>query len=360
MTISERHKLMHTIGDVECKICQIKFTRTALAVHEKDAHPELRDDDACLPEKNKKNHKTSTPPITSQIIAPPIVSDSVTSSNESEASSETTTPPISSETPPTPPQINYVCGQCGKSVSSSYHLRVHIKSHRQFSCSICARTFKNMTGLRSHSRSHRFECYICKTNFPSKNRLATHIGTHQVYEQWVDPATVYLSNWNPEISREILQNQPLVMVKRVDVDNTSLTHPVILDKSKEIDSNKRVKNEPQIIDSNTAVPPIMNTSEVIVFEDRTIAEIKYSEKFDILTKIINDKRKAQPALSFDDDDIMIIEREPDTTTDGDNVIDISSESDIDEMELYHCYFCNKMYRSLESLGVHVKMCSYCP
>ncbi|XP_037039026.1 histone-lysine N-methyltransferase PRDM16-like [Bradysia coprophila] len=363
----KRHKLMHTNGDVECKICHIKFTNKALAVHEKAAHPELQDDDALMPEVNQPNDKISTPPITSQIIAPPIVSDSVTSSNESEVSSA---PSISaSETPPAAPQINYVCGQCGKSVSSSHHLRAHIKSHRQFSCWICSRIFKNRTGLRSHSRSHRFECYICKTNFPSKNRLVTHMGKHQVYEQWIDPATVYLSNWNPEISREILQNQPLVLVKRVDVNNTSLTHPVILDKSNEIDSNMKVKNEPQIIANNTAVPPIMNgESEVDVFEDRTIAEVKYSDQFNILRQIINDKRNAQPvncvddqpALSFDDDEIIIIEREPDTTTDCDNVIDISSESDIDEMELYHCYFCNETYRSLESLGVHVKICSYCP
>ncbi len=35
---------MHTIGKEECEICHIKFTRTSLKLHEREAHPELVDD----------------------------------------------------------------------------------------------------------------------------------------------------------------------------------------------------------------------------------------------------------------------------------------------------------------------------
>ena len=32
---------MHTNGDVECEICHIKFTKKALVLHTRKAHPKL-------------------------------------------------------------------------------------------------------------------------------------------------------------------------------------------------------------------------------------------------------------------------------------------------------------------------------
>lgn len=43
--ISERHMSVHTFGDVECKICIIRFTKQSLELHVKQAHPNSTYDD---------------------------------------------------------------------------------------------------------------------------------------------------------------------------------------------------------------------------------------------------------------------------------------------------------------------------
>lgn len=186
---------------------------------------------------------------------------------------------------------------------------------------------------------------------------------HQVYEQWVDPATVYLSNWNPDESREILLNQPLVMVERLNVTDANLTYSVIVDKSKQNDTQE-VKSEPQVIEDDTDLLPVMNgefeVDESFHRENATV-DVKYYDNLDDSPQIIDVIGKTQPDnrdLSTDDDEIMFLE--PDTTVYSENVIDISSDSDIDDTELFHCYFCNETFRTLHWLGVHVAKCSFCP
>lgn len=310
----------------------------------------------------------TTPPISIESVEPPIESEVNTAISPDIIMSETT-PEIDEITtpPPTEEQANVNCDLCGKSIAS-IHLHLHLKTHRQCTCWICGKLFKNRTGLINHSRWHRFECYICKTVFSSFKRLAIHIGKHLVYEQWVDPASIRLSNWIPEIVGEILQNQPLVMVERLDVLDVNriyLTDSAVLNKSKEIDRRKMVGNDTQIVENSAEVSPIANGESY----DET--EVNDFKKVDNPSPIIDLSVKTESSkcvtdyrtLSFDDDGIVIVEQQPDTTTndmDDDNAIDISSESDIDEMELYHCYFCNETFRSLDSLGVHVKKCSHCP
>lgn len=214
--------------------------------------------------------------------------------------------------------------------------------------------------MHGHARTHQLECYICKTPFRSKEKLLTHMRKHPVYEQWIDPATVYLSNWNPEESREILLNQPLVMVERLNVFN--LTSTVVLDKP-QWNHSETATNELQIIESDTDVPPAMNDEpELDVSHDRDCVtlNVKYSKNVNDSLRVTDANGETKPDLDLltDNDEIMFFE--PDTTTDNDNVIDVSSESDIDEMELYHCYFCNETFRTLHALGVHVPKCSFCP
>lgn len=59
--ISERHMSVHTIGDVECKICIIRFTKQSLELHVKKAHPDLTYDDVFgdVSQKSEINEKVT-------------------------------------------------------------------------------------------------------------------------------------------------------------------------------------------------------------------------------------------------------------------------------------------------------------
>lgn len=246
--------------------------------------------------------------------------------------------------------------------------------------------------MRTHYKSHSFQCYVCKKTFPSAKTLNTHLTKHVVYEKWVDPVNVYLSNWSPEKSREILQNQPLVLVENLNVNCMNLNFSVTLDLPNEHGS-QNVKNEinlapitqneipPDIedlkLENGTDPLPTINGKIPYDIDDSEQLsginiELKYSEQFD-LQSIHDESNKVDPnqsktiagsVLSSDNEEIPIMEQQPDTTTiyvdDNEGVIDVSSESDVDDMELFHCYFCDGTFRSLDALGRHVKTCSFCP
>lgn len=67
-----------------------------------------------------------------------------------------------------------------------------------------------------------YECYICKQYFANTTDLKSHLSKHILYEKWIDPINIYLSNWNPQESLEILQNQPLVLVENLNIKNIDL------------------------------------------------------------------------------------------------------------------------------------------
>ncbi len=208
---------------------------------------------------------------------------------------------------------------------------------------------------------------------------------HTVYEQWIDPINVYLSNWNPEESREILQNQPLVLVENLDISKMNLNYSVSCDtataiemvnvKDKIIIEPIKRENETEISpNSNGALPsPEVEGSQPLdqVTSGQVNIELKYSEQShleqidDNIKNIKKIKRKLSDcvidlASSDDNDELFIVEQQHDITTTYD-VIDISSESEVDDItELFHCYFCQEHFRSLDALGVHVKKCSFCP
>lgn len=212
-----------------------------------------------------------------------------------------------------------------------------------------------------------------------------------MYEKWVDPLNVYLSNWSPEKSREILENQPLVLVENLDINTVNLNFSVACDKPNEVDS-ENVSSEiyPDTSIECSEVAPIIEkmepTNETDVLIDmnsetqsvnecvasyRKNIELKYSEQF-VPQSIFdnNDEEHQDPAniivnIPVPSDDEEIVVKLPDSTSiyndDIESVIDVSSESDVDDiLELHHCYFCNETYRSLHALGIHVKKCRLCP
>lgn len=270
---------------------------------------------------------------------------------------------------------------------------MHLKPPRKWSCNICDATFNRRSDMRTHYKSYCFQCYVCKKTFPSVKTLNTHLTKHVVYEKWVDPVNVYLSNWSPEKSREILQNQPLVLVENLNVNGMNLNFSVSLDLpneheseevKKEIDVATIPQNEipPSIedlkLENGTDALTTINGKIPFDIDDceqlsgcRINIELKYSEQFDLQS--IDESTKVDPnqsktiagsVLSSDNEEIPIVEQHPDTTTfyvdDDEGVIDVSSESDVDDMELFHCYFCDGTFRSLDALGRHVKTCTFCP
>lgn len=289
-------------------------------------------------------------------------------------------------------QISYSCDQCERQFTRNYYLQMHLKSHRQYSCSVCNKSFGGRDLMGKHFRLHSFECYVCKIRFPSTKNLSTHIKKHIVYEKWVDPLDVYLSNWSPKKSREILQNQPLVLVENLNINNMNLNFSVARQEPNKTGS-ENVAHEiypltpvectevaPVIekveLNSETDVPINMNTETPSATPFECVAsfriniELKYSEPQPIYDD--NDEEHRNPAnsivnmpVSSDNEEISIVEELPDSTSiyddDNERVIDISSESDVDDvLELFHCYFCDETYRSLDALGIHVKKCKLCP
>ncbi|XP_037034386.1 uncharacterized protein LOC119073184 [Bradysia coprophila] len=78
----------------------------------------------------------------------------------------------------------------------------------------------HLDGDRAPFRS--YECYVCKGTLPTFHDLSNHIDKHSVYQQWIDPSNIILSNWRPEDSQEILQNQPLVLVENLKIHQINL------------------------------------------------------------------------------------------------------------------------------------------
>lgn len=249
---------------------------------------------------------------------------------------------------------------------------MHLKSHSN-----------GTTHKQNLRQPQSFECYVCQYSFPSTKALRTHIKKHIVYEQWVDPINVYLSNWCPEKSREILQNQPLVLVENLNIDNMNVDFSIGLNGRNEIEVGNGTDESnfaPNELVHNIEKMKVENGATVLPFTDgrmlTIIDECVTTDRINIeLKPPINDEsekeqqipsnRVADLALASDYEDISTAEQEPDTTVYVDDyedgVVDVSSESDVDDiLELFHCYFCDETFRSLEALGVHVKTCSFCP
>lgn len=61
LCFSARHMNVHVIGEVQCKVCLIRFTKQSLEIHTKEAHPELTDHEVVndVSQKRKRNEGVS-------------------------------------------------------------------------------------------------------------------------------------------------------------------------------------------------------------------------------------------------------------------------------------------------------------
>uniref|UniRef100_A0A1Q3F647 C2H2-type domain-containing protein n=1 Tax=Culex tarsalis TaxID=7177 RepID=A0A1Q3F647_CULTA len=80
----------------------------------------------------------------------------------------------------------YKCEICGQRNASIQRLQIHIENKhtevRKYDCTLCIKTYKTATALRTHMREHsegkRFECEFCSKTFSRKDQMVIHRRLH--------------------------------------------------------------------------------------------------------------------------------------------------------------------------------------
>ncbi|EDV93514.1 GH18231 [Drosophila grimshawi] len=82
-------------------------------------------------------------------------------------------------------QKSFLCAFCGKAVSSSSNLIIHIRRHtgeKPFKCDYCDMAFPRSSDLQCHRRTHTGErphiCTVCKKGFARSYKLQQHMRIH--------------------------------------------------------------------------------------------------------------------------------------------------------------------------------------
>lgn len=203
-----------------------------------------------------------------------------------------------------------------------------------------------------------YECYVCKKDFPNLSYLKEHLYKHVVYQQWVDPLNIYLSNWNPEESREILLNQPLVLVENLDINTINL-------KSLSSFGQRNLTWIEELQEKNGCLSEsdlrkILNAEKSL---DYNIPQNEHDTGFETMS-INEDDQPLQNELK---NNAFVRKKEQLNQACRNGNVDefvlcISSDSEddgIDDItEAFHCYFCNVRFQTLHGLGEHVKVCSF--
>ncbi|KAH8390816.1 hypothetical protein KR200_002206 [Drosophila serrata] len=92
--------------------------------------------------------------------------------------------PATRATSPKEPK-RFLCAFCGKAVSSSSNLIIHMRRHtgeKPFKCEFCAMAFPRSSDLQCHRRTHTGErphvCTVCQKGFARSYKLQQHMRIH--------------------------------------------------------------------------------------------------------------------------------------------------------------------------------------
>lgn len=92
---------------------------------------------------------------------------------------------ISNDEKKQPKEKKFLCAFCGRSVSSSSNLIVHMRRHtgeKPFQCEFCDKAFPRSSDLACHRRTHTGEkphrCTVCDKSFSRSYKLHTHMRIH--------------------------------------------------------------------------------------------------------------------------------------------------------------------------------------
>ncbi|GFU22901.1 hypothetical protein NPIL_522061 [Nephila pilipes] len=82
-------------------------------------------------------------------------------------------------------KYKFKCELCSKVFTSESHLKSHLRSHDEswdFQCNVCDVTFKSKYPLDRHSitqkRQHKWKCRVCWREFAYEQNMRKHMGTH--------------------------------------------------------------------------------------------------------------------------------------------------------------------------------------
>lgn len=108
----------------------------------------------------------------------------------------------------------FTCSICSKTFNIKNTLESHLKSHsEEFSCEFCGRTFRHKLTLNLHIRSHTgekpYECSVCNTKFSRRKTLTNHIRIHsdeRAFKCEFCPKTFRIRN-TLQVHRKIHLNQ---------------------------------------------------------------------------------------------------------------------------------------------------------
>lgn len=212
-----------------------------------------------------------------------------------------------------------------------------------------------MNPIVTSVKTRNYECYVCKKQFKIAHQLQDHVFKHVVYEQWIDPLSVQLSNWDPNELMEIIAEQPIVLVENLDMQSINLKLSADSEGPNEnsmeklqstIDVNENIPEmdlqNAEIVDMDTTAPDTTNSEDVV-----EILSESDDDDFETIQYQLNNNAQKRPEL-------------PDPKMDTNEPVYISSDDEDnyngDITDLFHCYFCNGRFVTLGQFGEHGNIC----
>lgn len=117
---------------------------------------------------------------------------------------------------------SYPCYICRQTFDTIHRLQMHRKSHNEFSCRRCGKSFDGGIALSNHLRTHNFDgfrrysCKICKKTFSNVTSLVSHKRFHTMRENAVAAASASAAAKT--------SGKPVTLISKQEVKNVEVSH----------------------------------------------------------------------------------------------------------------------------------------